>query len=89
MVNTYFDSPHGLCNILNISTAHDMAILTHKCMAIPLLAKIVKTLTYELKTEKRLYEWQNTNKLLGFDFDEDESAVKVFKGTLGCKTGIT
>ncbi len=57
MVKTYFDSPHGLCNIFNISTAKDMAILTQKCMAIPLLAQIVKTLTYEFKTEKRLYEW--------------------------------
>jgi len=66
-----------------------MAILTQRCMTIPLLAQIVKTLTYEFQTEKRLYEWVNTNKLLGVDFDYDETPVKVFKGTVGCKTGIT
>jgi D-alanyl-D-alanine carboxypeptidase len=41
-----------------------------------------------LTTSKRKYEWQNTNRLLGFDFDSDET-VEMFKGTLGCKTGVT
>lgn len=90
MTNTTFDNPHGLCNNTNLSTAQDIAILTMKCMKIPLFAQIVKCTQYEFKTEKQLYSWQNTNKLLGFDFDEeDETAIKLFKGTLGCKTGIT
>jgi D-alanyl-D-alanine carboxypeptidase len=28
MINTVFDSPHGLQNNLNVSTAFDMAILS-------------------------------------------------------------
>jgi D-alanyl-D-alanine carboxypeptidase len=32
MANTTFDSPHGLQNSNNLSTAYDMAILSHVCM---------------------------------------------------------
>ena len=32
LTNTFFDSPHGLSNYQNISTAQDVAILTFKCM---------------------------------------------------------
>jgi D-alanyl-D-alanine carboxypeptidase (penicillin-binding protein 5/6) len=32
MTSTYFDSPHGLMNIQNYSTAHDMAKLSAVCM---------------------------------------------------------
>jgi D-alanyl-D-alanine carboxypeptidase len=35
------------------------------------------------------YEWQNTNRLLGHDFDSDDIIVPKFDGTLGCKTGVT
>ena len=35
------------------------------------------------------YDWINTNRLLGSEFDCDETFVEPFKGTLGCKTGIT
>lgn len=43
MQNTNFDSPHGLMNIQNISTAYDMCKLLTKCMSIPLFRKIVST----------------------------------------------
>jgi len=89
MSNTFFDSPHGLCNIYNTSTAHDIAILTNRCMKISLFTFIVKTRSFEFKSEKRLYQWQNTNKLLGHDCDDGEAPVKHFKGTMGCKTGVT
>jgi serine-type D-Ala-D-Ala carboxypeptidase (penicillin-binding protein 5/6) len=89
MQNTHFDSPHGLCNIHNVSTAHDMAILTNKCMYIDQFRQIVKTKYFEVTTEMKTYEWQSTNKLLGCKFNDDETPVPVFKGTLGCKTGIT
>jgi D-alanyl-D-alanine carboxypeptidase len=44
--NTFFDSPHGLANYQNTSTAHDVAILTYKCMEIQLFAEIVRTPFY-------------------------------------------
>ena len=95
---THFDNPHGLCNIYNYSTALDMAILANKCMYIEQFRKVVKTKTYTVHTELRTYEWSNTNKLLGPDQIQkndldagqaDDSPVNLFKGTLGCKTGIT
>ena len=49
---------------------------------------MVKTPFYELETNLMFYEWTNTNKLLGCD-DDEEDACEPFKGTLGCKTGIT
>lgn len=32
MTNSVFDSPHGLSNVINVSTAFDMAILSNHCM---------------------------------------------------------
>lgn len=58
-------------------------------MQIEVFAKVVKTPYYFFETPRRYYEWINTNKLLGVDFDMDEGAVEQFKGTLGCKTGVT
>ena len=54
MMNTNFDSPHGLMNIQNLSTAYDMARLLTKCMTIPLFKKIVaKDLYMWLQPESR------------------------------------
>ena len=88
MVNTVFDSPHGLCNTVNVSTALDMALLAYNCMQCTVFAEVVKTPYYEMETALSFYEWTNTNKLLGVDFDS-EDGCELFKGTLGCKTGIT
>ena len=65
MHNSVFDSPHGLQNYTNVSTAHDMAILTQACMQIREFRKVVKTTVYEVETRCNFYEWQNTNMLLG------------------------
>lgn len=48
----------------------------------------MKTTYYYFETPLRAYEWANTNKLLGLDFDFEET-VEMFPGTLGCKTGVT
>ena len=57
MSNTVFDSPHGLQNNINISTALDMAILTFNCMQKEIFAEVVKTQFYEVETEHANYEW--------------------------------
>jgi D-alanyl-D-alanine carboxypeptidase len=84
MQNTVFDSPHGLQNNANVSTAYDMAVLTQACMRIPEFRKIVKTTVIEVETKCNVYEWCNTNMLLG-----GSEEFEAFKGTLGCKTGVT
>lgn len=85
MYSTYYDSPHGLMNVSNYSTAEDQALLVTECMKSDMFRKVVGTVTYETKAlssfEKKnstLYQWQNTNKLVG-----------VMPGLIGCKTGIT
>lgn len=78
MNNTVFDSPHGLQNNLSVSTAYDMAILSQQCMKNEVFAEVVRTPFYEVETELMQYEWQNTNRLLGHDFDSDEIIVHKF-----------
>jgi serine-type D-Ala-D-Ala carboxypeptidase (penicillin-binding protein 5/6) len=46
MLNSIFDTPHGLCNNVSVSTAHDMAILSYHCMQNELFAEVVKTPYY-------------------------------------------
>ena len=80
MTQTNFDSPHGLMNIQNVSTAHDMAKLTCKAMLIPLFKKVVGTKQYScnpLNSNMEVYNWTNTNRLLSM------------KGFSGAKTGVT
>jgi D-alanyl-D-alanine carboxypeptidase len=50
MVNSVFDSPHGLSNVINVSTALDMAILSHHCMQNEVFCEVVKTPFYEVET---------------------------------------
>lgn len=85
MENTQYDSPHGLMNKSNYSSAEDQAILVSECMKIDPFRKIVGTKVFETKAisgfnKKDLtqYRWENSNKLLG-NMD----------GLIGCKTGIT
>ena len=47
MTSTYFDSPHGLMNIQNISTAHDMSKLSALCIKHEAFRRIVSTKYYE------------------------------------------
>ena len=46
LMNSFFDSPHGLMNPQNVSTAYDMARLSSICMQIPLFRQIVATKNY-------------------------------------------
>ena len=43
MFDTFYDSPHGLRNERNFSTAYDVALLVHECMKIPLFRQVVGT----------------------------------------------
>lgn len=92
MENTKFDSPHGLPNKNNKSTAYDIAKLWLEWVKIRDFNTITKAKVYlwnnrkgrssyltSLKQEKGAkadYKWKNTNKLLN-------------KGYWGIKTGIT
>lgn len=85
LTNTFYDSPHGLMNKNNFSTAEDQAILISECMKIDAFRKVVGTKFYETKAigsqdraNLTIYRWENSNKLLG-----------KMEGLLGCKTGIT
>lgn len=87
MASTFYDSPHGLMNKFNISSAADQALLVTECMKIEQFRKVVGTKTYETKAlagspkigeSVNTYIWENSNKLLG-----------KYEGVLGCKTGIT
>ena len=86
--NSNFDTPHGLQNSLSVSTALDMAILSHHCMQNEVFCEVVRTPFYEVETKDEQYVWHNTNRLLGCDFDSEDT-VPLFHGTRGCKTGIT
>jgi D-alanyl-D-alanine carboxypeptidase len=46
MFQTNFDSPHGMANKYNYSTAFDLCLLTNKCMQIPFFRKVVGTQIY-------------------------------------------
>lgn len=90
--STFFDSPHGMMNRFNTSSAADIGRLSSIALSNPIFAKIVKTKRYKCYSHKpsnfeslstssefipRLYWWENTNKLLWRG------------GYSGLKTGIT
>lgn len=79
--SSFFDSPHGLMNHLNRSTAFDIAKLSSICMGDPRFVTIVSTSKYVVPKNKsgntRTYTWENTHKLVGSP------------GVTGIKTGIT
>ena len=54
LMNSFFDSPHGLMNPQNVSTAYDMARLSSVCMQIPLFRRIVGTKTFECRACKAI-----------------------------------
>ena len=87
MFSSQFDSPHGLANKHNYSTASDVCLLAARCMEIPRFRQVVNTQAYSCQALKSTthpnkkptqYSWENTNKLLGTG-----------DGFIGCKTGIT
>ena len=46
MSNTFYDSPHGLMNKANYSSAEDMALLVQECMKYDPFRKVVNTREY-------------------------------------------
>lgn len=81
MFSSNFDSPHGLINKYNYSTAYDVCIMTTHCMKNPTFREVVRTKAYTAKPfnrpQEESYYWENTNKLLSQE------------GFIGCKTGVT
>lgn len=47
LMQTFFDSPHGLQNVENLSTASDLAKLSAICMQNDTFKRIVSTKYYE------------------------------------------
>ena len=81
LTQTYFNNVHGMSLKLNISSAHDMGVLTCKAIKHPEIQKISRTRGYIARTwtsEKGYQElfWENSNKLLDEGFE-------------GVKTGVT
>jgi len=78
---TFYDSPHGLANYNNKSTALDIAKLSTEAMRNKKFREIVSTKYYMVKKNtngnRRTYKWYNTHLMLGQ------------RGINGIKTGIT
>lgn len=71
MNNTVFYNSHGLeeqDGSGNLSTAYDMALLTSYAMKNKIFQKIFSTKTYEAKSDRKTYVWQNKNKLLKYEY---------------------
>ena len=47
MACTFYDSPHGLMNKHNYSSASDQALLVSECMKIDVFRRVVGTKVYE------------------------------------------
>ena len=78
---SFYDSPHGLSNINNKTSALDIAKLTAQCMKIPKFREVVGTKFFQVKKNtngnRKTYKWHNTHLMLGQ------------RGINGVKTGIT
>jgi D-alanyl-D-alanine carboxypeptidase len=79
--HTMYDSPHGLSNTQNKSSALDISKLTTKCMQMKKFREIVCTKFFTVKKNtngnRKTYKWYNTHMMLGQ------------RGINGVKTGIT
>ena len=68
--SSFFDSPHGLVNFRNMSTALDLSKLGAISIKEPIIAQIVSTRHYQvLKSKKtnqnkKSYRWENTHRML-------------------------
>ena len=52
LASTFFDSPHGMINRFNTSSAADIGKISSIALSNPLFAKIVKTKRYKWYTQK-------------------------------------
>ncbi len=81
LFQTHYSNPDGLTlddNLQHYTTARDLATLTLAALQIPLFAQIVHTQHYTFSTAQHVYQWSNTNTLLG-----------TYNGMTGVKTGHT
>lgn len=66
---SFYDSPHGLSNTNNRSSALDVAKLATQCMKNSKFREIVQTKFYSVKKNtngnKKTYKWYNTHLMLG------------------------
>jgi D-alanyl-D-alanine carboxypeptidase (penicillin-binding protein 5/6) len=67
--SSVYDSPHGLSNMNNKSTALDVARLSTEAMKLKEFREIVGTKFYQIKKNangnKKCYKWTNTHLMLG------------------------
>ena len=78
LVNTNFETPHGLDSENHYTTAYELAILTNYALNNSTFAKIVGTKYYNITLNGYPKSIHNTNELLG-----------VLNGVYGVKTGFT
>ena len=78
LVNTHFETPHGLDFEEHYTTAYELAILTDYALNNKVFAEIVKTKSCNININGQLRTINNTNELLGN-----------LNGVYGVKTGFT
>ena len=69
MNQTHFDSPHGLQNVENLSTAYDIGKLSAHCLKNEYFRKIVATQCYECSAIRKYTVLKYSNKE-GNDYGE-------------------
>lgn len=76
MTKTSFTNPHGLANVLNVSSAKDLLILSRYSYENPLFRKIINCEEYraqyyeeDMQKTHCLKLWKNTNKLLSLGWE--------------------
>lgn len=87
MTNSHFDSPHGLQNKYNVSTAYDIGLLWSICVNISEFNRIVRTKSYKCKSRNKPI--MNLSKVMSFDYLWSNTNKLLNRGFVGIKTGIT
>ena len=78
LVNTHFETPHGLDSDNHYTTAYELALITDYALNIPVFFNIVGTKNYTITINGYPKSLTNTNELLGN-----------LNGVYGVKTGFT
>ena len=78
LLNTHFESPHGLDSDEHYTTAYELSLLSNYALKNPIFAKIVGTKNYTITINGYPKSLSNTNELLGN-----------LNGVYGIKTGFT
>ena len=78
LINTHFESPHGLDSDGHYTTAYELALLSDYALKNETFSKIVGTKNYTVSINGYSKNLSNTNELLGY-----------LNGVYGVKTGFT